>query len=221
MNIIKVRTAELVPYQNNVRKHPDTQIDEMVRSLKAYGQTRAFVIDEENNVLVGNCMLMAMRKMGMEEADAHVIKGFDEKQKAKLVLSDNKIYKLGVDDYEAIERMLTEFANADNFDVAGYDENIIRELKTEMDDFEKQFEESMSKPISRASKPVEQGQEIPKGTRETAEKVERGEDIIDQGDFSEERTGEGESAGYGWSGQSDKRRSIICPNCGEVIYIDD
>lgn len=221
MNIVKVKIADLVPYQNNVRKHTDTQIDEMVRSLKAYGQTRAFVIDEENNVLVGNCMLMAMRKMGMEEADAHVIKGLDEKQKAKLVLSDNKIYKLGVDDYEAIERMLTEFANADDFDVAGYDESIIRELKTEMDDFEKQFEESMSKPISRASKPVEQGQEIPKGTRETAEKVERGEDIIDQGDFTEDRTGEGESAGYGWSGQSDKRRSIICPNCGEVIYIDD
>lgn len=221
MNISKVKIADLKPYENNVRKHTDNQIDEMIRSIKAYGQTRAFVIDEDNNVLVGNCMLMAMKKMGMTEADAHVVKGLDEKQKAKLVLSDNKIYKLGVDDYEAIEKMLTDFANAGDFDIAGYDESIIKELQTEIDDFEKEFEQSMAKPIERASKPVEAGHEIPKGTRETAEKVERGEDIENQGDFDDERTGEGESAGYGWSGQSDKRRSIICPNCGEVIYIDD
>ena len=46
MKIENVRVSELKPLEKNVRKHSDKQIEEMIRSVQQFGQTRAIVIDE-------------------------------------------------------------------------------------------------------------------------------------------------------------------------------
>lgn len=217
MEFVKVALTELKPFQNNVRKHPEAQIKEMIRSLDAYGQTRAFVIDEDNTVLVGNCMLEAMKRMGKTEADAYRVIGYTDKEKKKLLLSDNKIYRLGIDDYDEIDKMLSEFANESDFDIAGYDESIIRELQEKLDD---ELDDEITGQVGTERNDEE---EIPTGTQEMLEKVKRGEDISEEeGDYEApeaKETGETVTS-KGWEGQGDKKKQIICPNCGEVIYVD-
>ena len=53
MKLEVVKLSDLKPLENNVRKHSDKQIDELIKSVEQFGQTRAMVIDEDNNILIG------------------------------------------------------------------------------------------------------------------------------------------------------------------------
>ena len=85
MKIERIKLSELSPLAKNVRKHGETQIKEFVRSLNQFGQTRAIVIDEDNNILIGNGLYIAMNKRGDIEADCTRVLGLSEKEKKKLV----------------------------------------------------------------------------------------------------------------------------------------
>ena len=61
MEILKAKLDELKLAEDNVRLHPRRQIEEYKRSLEKFGQTKNAVIDEGNNVLVGNGLVMAAR----------------------------------------------------------------------------------------------------------------------------------------------------------------
>ena len=54
MKITKIKLADLIPTEKNVRMHPPEQIKEYKRSLEKFGQTKPIVIDEDNNILIGN-----------------------------------------------------------------------------------------------------------------------------------------------------------------------
>ena len=70
MKIQKVKLHDLKPLEKNVRKHTDTQINELMRSVKQFGQTRAIVLDENNNILIGNGLYEALKRAGAEVAFA-------------------------------------------------------------------------------------------------------------------------------------------------------
>ena len=125
MKIETIKLIELKPLENNVRKHNDKQIDELVRSVKQFGQTRAVVIDEDNNILIGNGLYMAFQKMGVEECQCYRIVGLNEIQKKKLILTDNKVYSLGTDDYSTVQDYINEITLTGDFDIAGFDESIL------------------------------------------------------------------------------------------------
>ena len=63
MKLEVVKLSDLKPLEKNVRKHNDKQIDELVKSVEQFGQTRAMVIDEDNNILIGNGLYFALVKM--------------------------------------------------------------------------------------------------------------------------------------------------------------
>ncbi|MBV1917061.1 MAG: hypothetical protein KUG65_03225 [Sphingomonadaceae bacterium] len=45
--------GELVPYANNARKHPKTQIRKIADSLKTFGWTNPIIIDSTGNIICG------------------------------------------------------------------------------------------------------------------------------------------------------------------------
>lgn len=120
MNTIKMKLSELKHPEKNPRKHPAKQIKEMKRSLETFGQFRPIVIDENNVILAGNGLVIAMKEKGYEEADVLQYKNLTENQKKKLMLSDNQIASLGVDDYDAIEAIIKEIGI--EYDIPGYDD---------------------------------------------------------------------------------------------------
>ena len=62
MNIIQMNIAELRHPEKNVRNHSKKQIKEMMRSLDKFKQFRPIVVDENNTILCGNGLVMAMRE---------------------------------------------------------------------------------------------------------------------------------------------------------------
>ena len=129
MQIVKKKLHELKPLEKNVRRHGEVQIEHFMESLRQFGQTRAFVVDEELNILVGNGMFEAMSKLEWKKpVFCHMVKGLTELEKKKLVLSDNKIFQLATDNFEVIDEMLQEIVEAGDLNIAGYSADILEDL---------------------------------------------------------------------------------------------
>ena len=204
MKIEVINLDTLKPLEKNVRKHSDTQIKELVRSLDQFGQTRAIIIDEDNNVLIGNGLYMAMKQRGDTAAECSRIKGLTETQKKKLILSDNRIYSLGADDYANIENFINEISLDGDFDIAGFDESVIKEMTRELNEVSADVKayglipENYVKPQEVAHEsPVKPGHDLE--TPEATHSV-----VTPLPPQTEAKT----------------RMSVICPSCGEVIYLD-
>lgn len=203
MKIEIVKLSDLKPLEKNVRKHSEKQIQELERSLNQFGQQRAIIIDEDNNILIGNGLYLAMRKRGDTQADCSRVIGFTDTQKKKLILADNRIYSLGADDYANIEEFINEISLDGDFDIAGFDEAVIKEMTRELDEVNNDVKnygnipEGYIKPqesVSNVAETQHEGETIPASVaNETAEMPQT---------------------------RAETRRSVICPSCGEVIYLD-
>lgn len=205
MKIETVNISELKPLERNVRKHGEKQIKELAKSITQFGVTRAMVIDESNNILIGNGLYFALQKLGKEKAECHRMKGLTETQKKKLVLSDNKIYSLGADDYTEIENYIKEIVADNDYDIAGFDEDVLRQLTATVEELEESVGEygTITDEAITSPEPPAIAQ-----TSNTTHAPSESENA------TTENSSEAQSPG------EDTRRKIICPSCGEVIYID-
>ena len=206
---ITVKIADLKHPEKNTRKHPVKQIAEMKRSLNMFGQFRDVVVDENNIILVGNGLVMAMRELGWEECEALQYNKLTDNEKKKLMIADNQVASLGVDDYQAIEEILKSLDG--DYDVPGYDEETLNMLVEEYgavaDDINSygKFEE------------VE------------VQKLNEVRQDRDENGFGESRAPVVEPQNEGVSGAVNPERVyakpveegkyIICPHCGEKVYL--
>ena len=126
MKVIKKKLSELRRPKKNVRNHSIKQIEEFKRSVQMFGQIRPIVIDEDNVILAGNGLFMALEALGRTEADCYVATGLTEAGKKKLMLADNRIFNLGVDDLQAFEEIILELDH--DFDIPGYDADLLETL---------------------------------------------------------------------------------------------
>ena len=208
MKIQKMKLTELKPLESNVRIHNEKQIKELIRSLNQFGQTRAIVIDDDNNILIGNGIHEAMVNAGFEEAFVYRKKGLSEIEKKKLILADNKTYSLGGDDYENIEAYLQEITASGDFEIAGFDEEALKSL---MRDVEEVLQDVQSygvlDPVI-----IEQKQQV-------AENRANNDSTQTQVQNNEAEEQQAPSAVI-YEPQEQSVKTILCPNCGECIPID-
>jgi len=129
MKIITVKLSELKHPDVNSRLHPEKQILAMMDSIEQNGQLRPIVIDEDNVVWAGNGLFDAMLRLGKTEAYAFRKTGLSRKDKLKLMLADNKTFDLGVDDMSAFDKILEELSHfGTDFNIPGYDEDLLNAL---------------------------------------------------------------------------------------------
>lgn len=210
MKIETVSISDLSPLENNVRNHTPTQIRELTRSFKQFGQTRPVVIDEANNILIGNGFYMALKSLGETKIEAYRIKGLTEIQKKKLVLSDNRTFSIGLDDFDGITNYINEIVASGDFEVAGYDESVLKEMTRTLDEITsdmnsqgvipQQEVEEMNKAFNRAEQVLK-----------SAPAQNQEQRYVNAPEVMEETTS---------AARTNSNKSVICPNCGEVIYID-
>ena len=194
MKVEKISIDSLQPLQVNVRKHSDKQIDELIRSVEQFGQTRAIVIDENNSILVGNGLYIALKKMGEQHAFCIKKTGLSDSEKKKLILADNRIYTLGADDYDGITQFIKDISLTGDYDVPGYDMEVLKNIS--MPDIQ------MAN-IAMDYGTVANHDEPRNYTSDNDSDVERYEHEDEQ---EIELT--------------KSQRCIMCPSCGEMIYID-
>lgn len=62
MNIVYKQPGELIPYENNAKTHPDTQLANIAASLERYGWKQPVVIDREGVIICGHGRVQAAQR---------------------------------------------------------------------------------------------------------------------------------------------------------------
>ena len=202
MKTIKMKIEELKINPQNTRIHGQNQIKEFIRSIEQFGIIRPIVTDENGVILCGNGLYEALVQMGYKEVDVLVKSGLTENQKKKILLADNKIYSLGIDNFEAIDSILQSLEG--DFDIAGYN----------AEDLENLYGKSSLEDVK------EVAYEIPK--------IEPKNIVIKQADKEyKQEENKPQNADFGFKNETEKReevaveqgRYIICPHCGKRIEL--
>ena len=132
MNVITMPISELKRPERNVRIHTDKQLKEFERSIRMFGQIRPLVVDETNTILAGVGCFETLCRMGATEAAVYKVSDLTESRKKKLMIADNKIYGLGIDNLETFDSFLKELS--DDLDIPGFDESILQSMVAEAEE---------------------------------------------------------------------------------------
>jgi len=126
MEIKEVPLDQLKPDPANARKHSDRNIEEIIRSLKEFGQHAPLVVQKgTNRIIVGNGRYEAMQMLGWDKA--YVVYVDDDNVTAvRRALADNRTAELAEWDDEALARLLEGLG--DDLDVPGWSEDELRAL---------------------------------------------------------------------------------------------
>lgn len=94
---VKMPAAEMVdiallkPYAKNTKRHNQTQIDNVAESIRKFGFVQPFVIDKNNEVVIGHCRLLAAQKLGIKELPCVRADYLTAAQVKALRILDNKL----------------------------------------------------------------------------------------------------------------------------------
>lgn len=90
MEITQKKLSELIPYENNAKKHDEKQIENVAKSIKEYGFVQPIVIDKDNVIVIGHCRYEASKLLGAEEVPCVLVDSLTDEQVKALRLIDNK-----------------------------------------------------------------------------------------------------------------------------------
>ena len=198
MKVIKLPLDALKRPEKNIRRHTDKQLKEFERSVAMFGQIRPIVVDENNEILAGNGLYETLLRMGKTEAEVYQVKGLTANQKKKLMIADNKIFDLGVDNLDVFDEFLVELK--DDMDIPGFDEDILRTMVSEADNVSEKLKEYGTVDNEKIA-------EIKAAKERKNALIAKVADKAADDDASEA------------AGSIDDNDCIVCPNCGEQIWL--
>lgn len=91
MDIVEIEVKDLKPYGKNAKKHDQTQIDNVAKSIEKYGFVQPIVVDKNNEVIIGHCRLEASKKLKLKKVPCVLADTLTEEQVKELRLLDNKL----------------------------------------------------------------------------------------------------------------------------------
>lgn len=91
MNVENMKVKDLIPYEDNAKKHDETQIKNVMESIRQFGFAQPIVVDKDNVIIIGHCRLIASERLHMEEVPVVRMENLTEEEVQKLRLLDNKL----------------------------------------------------------------------------------------------------------------------------------
>lgn len=211
MKQLTLKLSELVRPERNIRIHTEKQLEEFERSVRMFGQIRPIVVDEKNTILAGNGLYETLLRMGEEQALVYKYEDLTESQKKKLMIADNKIFSLGIENLDTLNEFLEEL-NGD-LDIPGFDEEILKQMVADADEVTEKISEygTLDKEEIQQIKEANEKRE----QKELESASEEGKAIV-QTDLPQQG---GQSATMESPESAETRRFVICPKCGEQIWL--
>lgn len=209
MEIITMKLVDLVKPEKNVRIHTEQQLKEFQRSVKMFGQIRPIVVDENNVILAGNGLYETLIAMGKETADVYKYDNLTENQKKKLMIADNKIFSLGIENLDTLNSFLEDLQG--DLDIPGFDEDILKQMVSEAEDVTEKLSEYGTLDDEEIQSIKESGerkeQQIQKAEAEQATPAPQptAQPQQEMPEDSEDTT--------------EVKKFVICPKCGEKIWL--
>ena len=208
MEITKMKLADLIKPEKNVRIHTEKQLKEFQRSVKMFGQIRPIVVDENNIILAGNGLYDTLIAMGKETADVYRYDNLTENQKKKLMIADNKIFSLGIENLETLNSFLEDLQG--DLDIPGFDEEILKQMVSEAED----ITDKLSEYGTLDEEEIQSIKENAERKEQQIQKIKSGQELVSQSVVPSQKDSEESSKEI-----TEIRKFVTCPNCGEKIWL--
>lgn len=130
--IIAVSVDSLTLDPNNARKHGQSDVEAIAKSLESFKQQTPIVITSDNVVVKGNGTVMAAMKLGWKQVDAIRTELTGQQVKA-YAIADNRTAELSEWDNEKLLELLQGLDDKALFDACGFDEVAMDELLAEVE----------------------------------------------------------------------------------------
>ena len=91
MQIENIAIKDLKPYEKNAKKHDETQIKNVMESIKQFGFAQPLVVDKDNVLIIGHCRLIAAKRLKLRDVPVVRMDELTQDQVDKLRLLDNKL----------------------------------------------------------------------------------------------------------------------------------
>jgi len=117
---VRENVDDLKPHPRNYQFHPDDQLDQIIASIKQHGFYRNIVVAEDNTILAGHGVVLAVKKMGKTRVPVIRLPIHpDDARALKVLTSDNEINNLAEVDDRMLTEMLKEIMAEDPNGLAG------------------------------------------------------------------------------------------------------
>lgn len=107
MNIKNLSIEDIKPYEKNPRDNKNA-IQEVAKSLEAYGWQQPIVVDKNNIIIVGHTRYEAAKRLGMKEVPVVVADNLSEAQVKAYRIADNKTSDFSIWDNKLLLEELGE-----------------------------------------------------------------------------------------------------------------
>lgn len=114
------------PYEQNAKKHPKKQIDQIMASIKEFGMNQQIVVDKDGVIIVGHGRYEALQQLGWEIKDEYIkVVDLTEEQAKAYRLADNKLNESEWDMTLVIEEL--KGLSEPMLNLTGFDKDLIIE----------------------------------------------------------------------------------------------
>ncbi len=111
--MVTLPIGELRPNPRNPRKHPESQIERLMASLRRDGQTRPVLARRANKMLIaGHGVHTAARRLGWEELNV-VLWDVDQATADRVMLADDRLQDLSELDNRRVAELMAEIGEGD------------------------------------------------------------------------------------------------------------
>ncbi|GAM97969.1 DNA modification methylase [alpha proteobacterium U9-1i] len=115
-------TRALKPYKGNARTHSKKQIEQIARSITAFGWTNPILVDDALGVIAGHGRLQAAELLGFETVPIIRLSHLTDAQKRAYVLADNRLAEKAGWDRDLLAMELQGLIEFDfDLDLAGFE----------------------------------------------------------------------------------------------------
>lgn len=129
-----IKLDKIKKYQDNAKKHPKKQIEQIAKSIEEFGFNQPIVIDKYNEIIVGHGRYDASKILGLEEVPIIRRENLTKEQVKAYRLADNKLNESDWD----MELVIQELKELDDlgFDIelTGFDVDLIIEPEDKDDE---------------------------------------------------------------------------------------
>lgn len=81
MKIETIPLSQITPYDNNSKKHPKYQIEQIKESIQTFGNNDPIAIDENNMIIEGHGRYLALKDLGVVQVPVIRLKHLTEEKK--------------------------------------------------------------------------------------------------------------------------------------------
>ena len=132
--IERVKIESIAPYAKNYNKHPDSQVNEIARSIERFGFLNPLLVDRDYNIVAGHGRYLAALKLGLENLPVLKATDLTDAERRAYLIADNQIAKHSIEDFDILKDELEDlagFSDIDLSDIGFSDSELARLLPSE------------------------------------------------------------------------------------------